>query len=69
MPGESLNGGLERPLCEALKVMSGLPWRPQDVGHANAVGYLLKKTANGVGQSEREKCVAVNKTERSYRFE
>ena len=25
-----------------------LPWRPQDVQDARAVGYLLRKAANGV---------------------
>lgn len=34
----SLYGGLERPLCEAVKVKSGSPWRPQDVGGARALG-------------------------------
>jgi hypothetical protein len=42
----SLNGGLERPLCEAVKVKSRLPWRPQDVRDARAVGYLQRKAVN-----------------------
>ena len=57
MSGVSLNGDLERPLCEAMKVKSRLPWRPQNVGDARAVGYLPKKVANRVEPSqEREVC-------------
>ncbi|MGE9641895.1 hypothetical protein ACQP3J_33175, partial [Escherichia coli] len=44
--GVSLHGGPERPLCEAVKVKSGLPWRPQDVGDARVIGYLLRRAAN-----------------------
>ena len=33
--GVSLNGGLvERPLCEAVKLKPGLPWRTQDIRDA-----------------------------------
>ena len=39
----SLNGGLERPLHEAVKLTPGLPWRSQNAGDARAVGYLKKK--------------------------
>lgn len=42
----SLHGGLERPLCEAVNVKSGLPWRFQNVGDATTEGYLLRKAAN-----------------------
>ena len=44
----SANGGTERPLCEIVKEKPGLPWRPQNVGVARVVGYLLKKAANRV---------------------
>ena len=37
--GLSLHGGLERPLCEVVKVKPGLSWRPQDVGDARDVGH------------------------------
>jgi hypothetical protein len=32
--GASLHGDTERPLCEAVKVKPGLPWRLQDAGDA-----------------------------------
>ena len=32
--GVSLHGGIERPLCKAVEVNPGLPWRLQDVGVA-----------------------------------
>lgn len=70
MSGVSLHGGLERPLCEAVKVKPGLPWGPQDVGDARLVGYLPRKAADWVwSQPRREKCVSVNKPEPSWRFE
>jgi hypothetical protein len=56
----SLHGGLERPLHEAVKVKRGLPWRPQDVR------YMLGKLLT---VQETEECVAVNKTERSWKAE
>ena len=31
------HGGLERPLCKAVQVKPGLPWRPQDVGDARVI--------------------------------
>jgi hypothetical protein len=42
----SLHGGLERPLCEDIKVKPRLPWRPQDVRNVKAMEYLMKKHAN-----------------------
>ncbi|KAL6070602.1 hypothetical protein STEG23_013786 [Scotinomys teguina] len=55
---------------EAVKVLPGLPWRPQDVGDAGAMGYLPGKAANREwNQTQREKCVAVNKAEQSWRSE
>lgn len=60
------HGGLEKPLCQAVKVKPGLPWRPQNVGDARAVGYLPRRTANRKwNQSKREKCAAANQAERS----
>jgi hypothetical protein len=39
-----------------------LPWRPQDVKDAKALGYLLRKAANREwNQPRRKKSVAVNK--------
>ena len=70
MSGISLNGGLERPLCEAVKLKPGLPWRPQNVGDARAIGYLSRRAANREwNQPKRKKCVSVNKAERSWRSE
>ena len=70
MAGVSLNGGLEVPLCEAVRLKPGLPWGPQDVGDARAVGSLLRRAANREwNQPKREKCVAVKKAERSWRSE
>ena len=39
VPGVSLNGGLERPLHEAVKLKPGLPWRPQHIRHVRVLGY------------------------------
>lgn len=50
----SLHGGLERPLCKAMKVKPGLPWRPQNVGDARAVGYFQRRDSNRV-ESAHEK--------------
>ena len=64
MSGVSLNEGLERSLCEAVKVKPGLPWRPQDVGDARVMGYLPRKAANREwNQLKRKMCVAVDKVE------
>ena len=60
----------ETTLCEAVKVKPRLPWRPQDVRDARAMGYLLRKAASREwNQSKREKCVAVSKAEMSWRSE
>ena len=58
--GVSLNGGLvERPLCEAVKLKPGLPWRTQDVRDARVVGYLPRRAAKREwNQPKRKKCVA-----------
>lgn len=44
--GVSLHGGLERPLCEAMKFKPGLHWKTQDISCARVVGYLSKRAAN-----------------------
>ena len=70
MSGISLNGGLERPLCEAVKLKPGLPWRTQDVRDAKIMGYLPRRAANREwNQPKRKKCVAVTEAERSWRSE
>jgi hypothetical protein len=47
-----------------------LPWRPQNVGYARAVGYLLRLVANrGWNHPKGKKYVAVNKAERIWRSE
>jgi hypothetical protein len=66
MPGVSLHGGLERPLCEAVKVESRLPWGPQDIGDARALGHLRGKLLTATGTCQRKKFVAVNKAARSW---
>lgn len=64
--GVSLGGGQERPLYEVVKVKPGFHWRSQDVGDDKVVRYLPRTDANKVqNQPKREKCVAVNKPERS----
>ena len=66
----TLNGGLERPLCETVKLKPGLLWRPQDVGDAKAVGDLSRRAADREwNQPSSKKCVAVSKAERSWRSE
>jgi hypothetical protein len=70
MAGVSLRGGPERPLCEAVKLKPGLPWRSQDVGGSIVLGFLSRKAATWRwNQPKREKCVAVNKAERSWSSE
>ena len=66
----SLHGGWERPLCEAVKARPGLPGSPQEVGDSRVMGSLLRRAANReYNQPKRKKCVAVNKSERSWRSE
>ena len=40
---------------EAVNVNSGLPWRPQNVGDARAMGYLHGELQTGCGTSPSEK--------------
>jgi hypothetical protein len=56
----------QREHCvEAMKVKPEFHWQHLDVGDAKVVGYLLQKAANWEWiQPKRDKCVAVNKTER-----
>ena len=66
----SLHGGLEWPLCEAVKAKPGLSWRPQNIEDDRAMGYLPRKVANREwNQPKRKKCAAVNKAERIWRPE
>ena len=44
--GVSLHAGLQRPLCETLKVKPGWPQRPQDVGDARVEGCLPRRAAD-----------------------
>ena len=67
MSGVSLYGGLEKPLCEAVKMKPGLPWRPQNVGDARAMGYLLRGAANKeLNQPKRIKYMVLTKAGRSW---
>lgn len=52
--GVSLHGGLERPLCNAMKVKPGLPWRPQNVGDDRAVGYFQGEILTMESAHEKE---------------
>ena len=66
----SLYGVPETPLCEAVKVKPELLWRPPNIGDAGTMGYLLNRTDNRKwNQPKREKCVAVNRAEKSGRSE
>ena len=56
----ALNGGLERPFCEAVKVKPELPWRSQDAGDARIVGYILKKNLLTEMKPVQEKEVCCN---------
>jgi hypothetical protein len=51
----SLHGCPERPLCEAVKVKPGWPWRLQDVGDGRVVGCQPRKAANREW-NQREVC-------------
>ena len=53
----SLDEGLEKILHEALKLRPGLPWKPQNIEDARAMGYLQKKAVNG--DWNKPKCVSV----------
>lgn len=66
----SLNGGLKRAFCKAVKLKAVLPWRPQDVRDAIAMGNLVSRTASKEGKPpKRKKCVAVIKAKQSCPFE
>ena len=68
--GRALQKKAERPLCEAVKVKPGLPWRPQEVRDARALEYLLRRAANREWNlPKRKNYVEVNKTERNWRRE
>lgn len=63
---ESLNGGQERPLHEAVKVKPAMHWRLQDI--RDAMGYLRRRAADGaLNQPKRENCITVSSVGRSGR--
>lgn len=63
---ESRHGGPKRPLCEAVKLKSGLCWQPQDVGDDKAVRYLPRRAVNRVWKQRKENTwVAVSHAGRS----
>jgi hypothetical protein len=50
----------ERPLCEVVKVMHGLPWRLQNVKESTVMRYLPGRAANREwNQPKRRKCIVV----------
>lgn len=51
---------------EAVRVMCGLPLRPQNIGDAKAEGLRPRRAADREwSQPKRKKCVAVHKAKRS----
>jgi hypothetical protein len=63
---ESLYGGQERRLCEAVKVKPGFCCCAQAVGSARAVGELPRRAADWEWkQPKRENCAAASKAERT----
>ena len=60
----------QRVLHEIVRVKSGMPWRPQDIGDAIVMGYLPQKATKQLwNQTKRDKYIAVNKAERSWKHE
>lgn len=43
---ESMQGGLERSLCEAVKVSPRLQWRLQDVGDTITLGRFSRRAVS-----------------------
>lgn len=39
----SLRTGPQKVVYNAMSVMPGVPWRPQEVRHSRDIGYLLRK--------------------------
>ena len=66
-----LHGGPERPLHEAVKVKSGLCWRPQEIADARVMGCLPRRIASRIWNQprERERDVEINKAEGTWRPE
>lgn len=53
-------------LYDSVKVKSGLPWRPQNIGGTRAEEYVPRKASKrDWNQLKRKKCVAVNKNEKT----
>lgn len=63
--GVSLNGSLEKPLCEAVYLKLGLPWRFKIF--TRTIRYLATKPVNRKwnGSKRKKKCVAIKKAERN----
>lgn len=60
----------QRDQCIKLKLKSGLPLRPQDFGNDRVIRYLSRRAGNWEwNQPKRNKCIAVNKAEQSWRSE
>lgn len=60
----------QRSVFMKLVVRPGLPWRPQGVRDARVLGCLPRRAANKEwNQHKGNKCVALNKAERSWRPE
>jgi hypothetical protein len=59
--GEFLDGGLKKPLQEAIKVNLGLHWGPKNGGSARTMGCYVGKLHIGSRTRQREKCATVSK--------
>lgn len=69
MLGVSLHRDSEKPLCDAVKVKPGLPWRPLDAGDDKVMGYLIMKAANREwNKPKRNKFIEINNTVWSWRY-
>lgn len=66
----SLHGSPEKPLCEAVKLKSGFPCRPQEIRDTRVVGYMSRRAANrDQNMPKGKKCVTVDSAERNWRSE
>lgn len=61
---ESLHGGWDWSLCQAVKVMPDLYWRLQDIGDVRARSCMPRRVRQEVESAqEREKSAATRKLE------
>lgn len=64
MVAESLHGGWDLSLCQAVKVKPDLYWRLQEIGDVRATRCMPRRTRQEVEPAqEREKSAATRKLE------